>query len=256
RASAFEVSRIHSWLADMKRSLNRRTRTAVPYEDRSRGRDRDWDSSRSPRSSRSEYESRPRIARLEPNEHDDSKSDRNTARRNTSSTRNQSSSSSQRSERNGTVNSTNSSSKWKFYLDIESPVVDAPSIGPRMAERLSPLGIITVGDLISSDAAEVATQLADKNVTSEIVTQWQQQALLVCRIPNLRGHDAQLLVGAGFVTAEQVAAADSSVVFEKVVRFSSSKAGVRILRGSNAPDVAEVSDWIQWSQNCRAVRAA
>ena len=125
-----------------------------------------------------------------------------------------------------------------------------------MAERLLPLNVNSVGDLIASDAKDIAAHLADRNVNAENVEQWQQQALLVCRIPNLRGHDSQLLVGSGFETAEQVAAADASVLFEKVGRFANSKAGVRILRGSAAPDLAEVSDWIQWSQNCRAIRAA
>ncbi len=160
---------------------------------------------------------------------------------------------SRRSERSANVHA---ATQWKFYLDVDSPVVDAPSIGPRMAERLSPLGVISVGDLIASQPAEIAAQLNDKNVTTETVTQWQQQALLVCRIPNLRGHDAQLLVGAGYFTAEQIAAADTSLVYDKVIRFASSKSGVRILRGTAAPDLEEVTNWVQWSQNCRAIRAA
>ena len=63
-----------------------------------------------------------------------------------------------------------------------------------MAERLLPLNVNSVGDLIASDAKDIAAHLADRNVNAESVEQWQQQALLVCRIPNLRGHDAQLLV--------------------------------------------------------------
>ena len=161
-----------------------------------------------------------------------------------------------RSARSMSAPSNGSSSQWKFFLDIESPVVDAPSIGPRMAEKLAPWGIASVSDLLASDSASTAAQLADKTVTAETIAQWQHQALLVCRIPNLRGHDAQLLVGSGYITAEQIAASDAASLFDKVTRFASSKAGVRILRGSSAPDLAEVTDWIQWAQNCRAVRAA
>jgi len=154
------------------------------------------------------------------------------------------------------VSHNRSASQWKFYLDIESPVVDAPSIGPRMAEKLAPLNVATIGDLLASDANSLAAQLADKSVSGETIAQWQHQALLVCRIPNLRGHDAQMLVGSGFTTAEQVAAGDPALLFDKVTRFASSKAGVRILRGTTAPDLSEVTDWVQWSQNCRAIRAA
>jgi hypothetical protein len=125
-----------------------------------------------------------------------------------------------------------------------------------MAEKLAPLNVLSIGDLMASDTASLAAQLADKSVSADTVAQWQYQALLVCRIPNLRGHDAQLLVGSGYTTAEQVAAADPASLFDKVTRFASSKSGVRILRGSTAPDLAEVTDWVQWSQNCRAIRAA
>jgi hypothetical protein len=147
-------------------------------------------------------------------------------------------------------------SQWKFFLDIESPIVDAPSIGPKMAEKLSPFNIITVGDLIACDATGLAEQLAERGVSREVVEQWQQQAMLVCRIPNLRGHDAQMLVGAGYTTAELVAAGNASTMLEKVLGFASSKSGTRLLRGSPTPDASEIADWIEWSQNCRAVRAA
>ena len=99
------------------------------------------------------------------------------------------------------------------------------------------------------------TQLADRAVTAEVVRQWQHQALLVCRVPNLRGHDAQLIVGCESFRPSSLRRAIRRTV-NKVIRFASSKQGVRILRGSNAPDQEEVSDWIQWAQNCRAVRAA
>jgi hypothetical protein len=125
-----------------------------------------------------------------------------------------------------------------------------------MAERLAPFNISTVGDLVAVDAVSVATQLGDRAVSTETIQQWHQQSLLVCRIPNLRGHDAQMIVGSGLSSAEQVAASDPAELLERVIRFASSKQGVRLLRGANVPDMDEVSDWIQWAQNCRAVRAA
>ena len=125
-----------------------------------------------------------------------------------------------------------------------------------MAERLAPFQIATVGDLVAVNPDDVATQLADRAVSAEIVQQWQAQALLVCRIPNLRGHDAQLIVACGLKSAEQLAASDSAELFSKVIRFASSKQGVRMLRGAKVPDQEEVSNWIQWAQKCRAVKAA
>jgi hypothetical protein len=282
RASSFEVSRINSWIADIKRSNTRRRSQSSngfasnDYMDRD-GMDRSQRSDRSESSDRSDRRSRegerirfdrehngsvlrPRVMRSTEYDNSDRRNSVDGNRSNQSSSESSRSSSSRSTSSNrssGVSHSgTQSGSQWKFYLDIDSPIVDAPSIGPRMAEKLAPLNIITVGDLIASDAANVATQLADKNVTVETVQQWQQQALLVCRIPNLRGHDSQLLVGSGYLTAEEVAAASPQSMLDKVSRFASSKAGVRYLRGSAAPDATEVTNWIQWSQNCRAIRAA
>ncbi|MFN8741441.1 MAG: DUF4332 domain-containing protein [Pirellula sp.] len=147
-------------------------------------------------------------------------------------------------------------SKWKFFLELESPVVDAPSIGPKMAEKLASVSIETVSDLVSASADMIASELDIKYVTSETVADWQKQALMVCRVPNLRGHDAQILVGVGVSTPEELAASDASSLMGKVAKFASGKAGQRVLRGASAPDKTEVVEWIHWAQNCRAIRAA
>ena len=147
-------------------------------------------------------------------------------------------------------------SHWKFYLELASPVVDAPTIGPKMAEKLQAINIKTVGDLVASDESEIADALAEKGVNKEVVAQWQQQAMLVCRIPNLRGTDAQLLVASGCTTAEAVASMNAASLYAAITSVASSKQGQRFLRGGNAPDRQRVEHWIEWAQNSRAVRAA
>ncbi|MEI8212115.1 MAG: DUF4332 domain-containing protein [Planctomycetota bacterium] len=147
-------------------------------------------------------------------------------------------------------------SHWKFYLELGSPVVDAPTIGPKMAEKLHAISIRTVGDLVAAEPAEIADALAEKPVTAKSVLEWQQQSLLVCRIPNLRGHEAQLLVAAGYTTAELVAAANADALFDAVVRVASSRQGIRYLRGGQPPDRARAGQWVDCAHHSRAVRAA
>jgi hypothetical protein len=147
-------------------------------------------------------------------------------------------------------------STLQFYLDLSSPIVDAPSIGPRVAEQLNAIGIQTVNDFLRANATSVATQLDEKRITSATIVDWQNQATLVCCIPNLRGHDAQQLVAAGITTAEQLASANVGSLVNKVVTFASSKAGQRVLRGAAAADEAEVRDWIRWATSSRTLRAA
>ncbi|MCY2985533.1 MAG: DUF4332 domain-containing protein [Planctomycetota bacterium] len=272
-AASFEVARIRNWISDMRKSLSNRTsgevvsirserRTVRDRANRARlNRDRrDSDSIARPRvndAAPRENEARPRIVRSSErssNRFPAGQFDR--AQPAVAGYTELASPSVTRSRNAGSQSSGPQRTSWKFYLDIDSPIVDAPSIGPKMAERLAPFNLRTVGDLVAVNAESVASQLGDRSVSAETILQWQHQALLVCRVPNLRGHDAQMIVGSGLTSAEQVAASEPTELLDKVIRVASSKQGVRMLRGTSVPDHEEVSDWIQWAQNCRAVRAA
>ena len=150
----------------------------------------------------------------------------------------------------------NEERELKFYLHRESPVVDAPSIGPRMAERLHGLGIYTVDDLLSADPQDVAIGLKHRRIDADTIRAWQHQATLVCRIPMLRGHDAQLLVLAEIVTPEELAVQDASALYHVIDPISRSKDGKRIIRGGKLPDLAEVTEWIQYAGQNRELVAA
>jgi predicted flap endonuclease-1-like 5' DNA nuclease len=143
-----------------------------------------------------------------------------------------------------------------FYLDMQSDVEAAPTIGPKTAELLYEIGIHTVGHLLESTPAEVAEQLHHPRISANNVLEWQLQSALVCRVPELRGHDAQILVACGVTEAEQLAAYDPQDLYDIVKPFVRSKAGKRIVRTSKAPDLAEVSDWIRFAKHARQLKAA
>ncbi len=161
----------------------------------------------------------------------------------------------ERSEREP-LESRDSNRELRFYLQRESLVLDAPSIGARMAERLNAIGICTVDDLLNADADTVATELDHRRVDADTVLQWQQQATLVCRVPMLRGHDAQLLVAAEVTTPEELAQCDAGELLGVVDTIARSNDGQRILRGGKRPDLAEVTDWINYGRQHRELMAA
>ncbi|PAY17082.1 hypothetical protein CKO51_23230 [Rhodopirellula sp. SM50] len=144
----------------------------------------------------------------------------------------------------------------RFYLQRDSPIVDAPSIGARMAERLEAVDIVTVEDLLRADAADLADRLDHRRIDAEVITAWQNQAILVCRVPMLRGHDAQLLVAADVTTAEEVAEYDPSELFALIDPVARSNEGKRIIRGGQLPDLEEVTEWIQYAALSRELVAA
>lgn len=134
--------------------------------------------------------------------------------------------------------------------------MDAPSIGARMAERLQAVGIETVDDLLQGDPGLLASQLDYRRIDAELITTWQQQASLVCRVPMLRGHDAQLLVAAGITTPEEVADYAADELFALIEPIATSSEGQRILRGGKDPDLQEIADWIEYAQHHRELSAA
>ncbi|TWT74132.1 DUF4332 domain-containing protein [Allorhodopirellula solitaria] len=151
---------------------------------------------------------------------------------------------------------TSTETTLRFYLHRADDVVDAPSIGPRMAERLNRIGIVTVDDLLQADAAEIAERLDYRRVETSTVIEWQQQTTLVCRVPMMRGHDAQFLVAAGVTTAEELAQCSASELFELVDAIAQSSEGKRIARGGALPDLEEVTQWVQFASQHRSLQAA
>lgn len=132
----------------------------------------------------------------------------------------------------------------RVYLTLDAPIVDAPSIGPRLADRLAPLGVLKVRDLLAGDAEGIATRIGHAGITAEEVLDWQAQCRLVLDIPELRGTHAQLLVGAGVRTAEEVAAIAPEQLSARLLAFAASPKGQRILRQGNPPDVERIKSWV------------
>lgn len=144
----------------------------------------------------------------------------------------------------------------RFHLAMADDIVDAPSIGPKTAERLRPARIFTVRDLLEADAEVVGSIVTARHITAQAVRDWQDQARLVITIPFLRGTHAQLLVGAGFRSYEDVALADSATLMSALLKFATTRVGQSILRNGPPPDVEKVIRWIENAMQSEPARAA
>jgi predicted flap endonuclease-1-like 5' DNA nuclease len=140
------------------------------------------------------------------------------------------------------------SSLPKVRLTPSDDIVDAPSIGPRMAERLHPLGILTVKDLLDEDAAALAGALRAPGVSTETIADWQAQALMVCTVPGLSGTGAQLFVGAGYRDAAAIAEADTDKICSELLTFAGTEKGRRILRDGDPPNVERIKGWTEYAR--------
>jgi hypothetical protein len=102
----------------------------------------------------------------------------------------------------------------------------------------------------------MAEKINFKRISADVIRQWQQQTRLVCSIPNLRGHDAQLLVAVGVTEAEQLAGLAPKKLWSLIGPYCETKEGLKIIRAGKKPDLQEVTEWIQWAQQNRSLQAA
>ena len=147
-------------------------------------------------------------------------------------------------------------SPLRFYLETSDDVEEGPSVGPKTARRLAKIGIRTVLDLLNAEPDSTSARLSVRHISAQAIRDWQDQARLVCTVPNLRGHDAQILVACGWRTPEQIAAAQPRQMLSVVEPFAGSSEGQRIIRSGRKPDLAEISNWIAWAGQSRNLLAA
>lgn len=140
----------------------------------------------------------------------------------------------------------------RIYLTGEQDVVDAPSIGPKTAERLNAVGIDTVDDLLKAHPIALAARLNDRHITEQTITDWQDQTRLVCTVAGLRGTGAQLLVAAGYRTPAAISEADADKLCADVLGFAVSSDGQRILRNGNPPDISRIKAWVESARRAKA----
>ncbi|MEM9573144.1 MAG: DUF4332 domain-containing protein [Pseudomonadota bacterium] len=130
-------------------------------------------------------------------------------------------------------------------LSRESPVVDAPSIGPKTAKRLEAVNIYTIGDLLDANVDDTATALNVRYIKANTLTDWQDQTRLMVDAPGLRVLDSQILVGAGIRNVDDLARASAKKVLNAATSFLDTPQGARVLwGGENNVDRQEVEGWI------------
>lgn len=137
-------------------------------------------------------------------------------------------------------------------VNLDSPLVDAPSIGPRTASRFEKLAIHTIREFLKADVQEMQRQLDTSWIREQTLIDWQDQARLVCLVPALCGYKSQLLVGVGVRTRSQLAVSSESELHARIVALAETSEGKRILRSAKIPDTKEIQTWITSAARERA----
>jgi hypothetical protein len=140
----------------------------------------------------------------------------------------------------------------RHHLAEDDDLERAPSIGPKLAERLALGGIVSVKDFLDAAPGTVVSLLGSGRFDAETVERWKAEARLVLRVPGLRGTHAQLLAGAGYDTPERLAEADPATLSAAVLAYATTPAGGRILRNGDTPDIEAVTRWVHGAQQTLA----
>ena len=144
-------------------------------------------------------------------------------------------------------------SEQRTRLSLDSPVVDAPSIGPKTASRLGKVDIYTIGDLLNADVHETAVALNVRYIKADTLSDWQDQTRLMVDAPGLRVLDSQILVGAGIRNVDDLARASAKSVLNAATSFLDTPQGARVLwGGENNVDRQEVESWIGLAKAARS----
>ncbi|MBI1250426.1 MAG: DUF4332 domain-containing protein [Alphaproteobacteria bacterium] len=132
-----------------------------------------------------------------------------------------------------------------YTLNAASPVVDAPSIGPKTARRLSALGVNTVADLLSVSPATAAVLIGARHITAQTIHDWQSQATLACTVPDLKSREAQALVACDIRDMHALAAADAAVLTPQWAAWCASNAAERVWGDAPSPTTDHVGELIR-----------
>lgn len=135
------------------------------------------------------------------------------------------------------------------FLTEESDVVDAPSIGPKTAARLTKIGVYTIADFLNADPVRMAEQTEARYMTQTSLKDWQDQTRLMLEAPGLRVLDSQILVGVGIRSREDLASASARKVLNAAMTFLDTPTGSRYLWGSEAKlNDTDVEQWIDFAK--------
>lgn len=158
-----------------------------------------------------------------------------------------------------TANSTNQqtfSAASQTSVSLDSPIVDAPSIGPKTADRFHRIGVRTIRQFLDADTKQLVADLKTRWINADLLNDWKAQARLVCTVPALCGYKAQLLVAIGCESSRKLVSIDPTSLFADLKYFMSSKAGKRILRSASEPTIEDVREWQQSAQSAGRSEAA
>lgn len=116
--------------------------------------------------------------------------------------------------------------------------------GPRRADRLSRLGITTLGDLLYGDLRSIAANFGAPQKAAEQLGRYRRAIRLAAAVPNLSPADALVLVTIHRRNPQSLIRESAGTLHRDLIRFSNSTLGRSTLRGRPVPSLRRIKRWI------------
>ena len=128
-------------------------------------------------------------------------------------------------------------------------------VPPEVADRLIERGIRTVGEFLSSSPMEMEREVASWGVRAPQLQRWQSELGLCCALAEIRPGDARLLVAAGVVSTQQLAAAEESQLWKRIQQLTT-YGGTRNDEGRDARLLrSRLADWLHAAPTVSGISA-
>ncbi len=86
-----------------------------------------------------------------------------------------------------------------------------------------------------------------------MIMDWQVQAALIVQVSALCGYKSQLLVGAEYRSATELAEADVDRLQAAIMKYAETNAGARVLRSAALPNREEIERWIESAKQAQPI---
>ncbi len=130
-------------------------------------------------------------------------------------------------------------------ITFETRLTDIDLVESIYITPLESCGIARLVDLLALDPKELPPDVFRRGFLENQIDRWQAQAWLLICLPELKPHDARILVACGIHEPEQLDAIEGNELFDRIKSFLGSADGRRAGVNLTRYDRIRIDDWQQ-----------
>tara|TARA_R110002049_G_scaffold47902_1_gene138349 strand:- start:36943 stop:37623 length:681 start_codon:yes stop_codon:yes gene_type:complete len=130
---------------------------------------------------------------------------------------------------------------WLLSMRIEHIRICSPA----RCDALRKVGVVTAGDLATSDPARLAVRLGGTVKAAAVLKRYRRAVRLAASVPGMMPLDAMLLINIHRRSLRGLAIESPAALYRDLQRFAISTKGRRLLKGRKVPSIRRLKKWIQ-----------